>query len=228
MTDAAPPDTKLAVEWAPIDSVIPHPDNKRKGNLDTIRGSLRRHGQYKPIVVQASTRHIIAGNHTWKGAKEEGWEGIWIALRDVDDDEALRILLVDNKAPDDATYDDRGLAEVLAQFGDDLEGTGWTQDEAAELRRVTGQLADESAGFLDGLSPDGYGGSRGGDREYHQLGWPVTADQRDVILLALRYQRESMPEVAGERPTTIDALVAMCQAHVDREERKRRMKGDSE
>jgi ParB-like chromosome segregation protein Spo0J len=220
----------LKVERVPIGTIQPHPDNKRRHTVERIEASLRAHGQFKPLVVQKSTRHVIAGNGTLQAAQNIGWTEIDVHFKDVDDDQAMRILLVDNKAGDDSGYDDRGLAEVLAQFGDDLDGTGWTTDEADELARITGLLAEQSGGFLDGFQGDTPEEvrRRAGEREYHQLQWPVTAQQRDSILGAIRIQRESMPERDGERPTSIEALVQLCEDFVERHDRKRAMRGDGE
>ena len=51
-----------------IASVQPHPRNVRQGDVGAIATSLSTHGQYRPIVVQESTGHILAGNHTYKAA----------------------------------------------------------------------------------------------------------------------------------------------------------------
>jgi len=59
----------------PIDSIRPHPRNPNKGSVEVIRESLRIHGQYRTIVVQRSTGFVLAGNTTWRAAKEEGWTG---------------------------------------------------------------------------------------------------------------------------------------------------------
>jgi hypothetical protein len=47
----------------PIDSVTLHPNNPRRGDVEAVAASLARFGQQKPIVVQASTGYVVAGNH---------------------------------------------------------------------------------------------------------------------------------------------------------------------
>ncbi len=123
---------KSANGHVPIDTLTPHPSNSRQGDIGAISESLQHHGQYRPIVVQQSTRHIVAGNHTWKAAKTLGWDTISATLIDVDDEAALRILLVDNRTNDLATYDDHGLADLLvelAQTPQQLAGTGFDGDD---------------------------------------------------------------------------------------------------
>lgn len=120
----------------PIDSVVPWEDNPRLGHVAKIRESFRAHGQYQTIVVQKSTSLVIAGNHRWHAAKAEGWAKIAATLLDVDDEEALRIALVDNKTSDDAVYNDPLLAKHLAAFAETeagLAGTGFDDDDLDDL-----------------------------------------------------------------------------------------------
>ncbi|MBR4316869.1 MAG: ParB N-terminal domain-containing protein [Alphaproteobacteria bacterium] len=54
-----------------------HPQNVRihtKRNLDLLKNSLSTFGLYKPILVQKSTKYIIAGNGTYQAAQALGWE----------------------------------------------------------------------------------------------------------------------------------------------------------
>jgi DNA modification methylase len=123
-----------------LTSLVPHPRNVRRGVISAIADSLQVHGQYKPIIVQASTGHILVGNHTWLAAQSLGWDEIDVVYVEVSDDEALRILLVDNKSTDHASYDEMGLAELLAQLSESelgLVGTGYSDSELSELLGAT-------------------------------------------------------------------------------------------
>ena len=127
---------RLSIQQTPIDNIHPHPRNVRQGDVGAIAESLRAHGQYRPIVVQKSSGDILAGNHTWKAAKALGWTQVDVTFVDVDDDEAARILLIDNRANDLATYDDEGLAELLQELAASelsLEGTGFDGDDLDDL-----------------------------------------------------------------------------------------------
>lgn len=127
---------ELAPLAIPIGNVTPHPRNVRQGDVGAISESLRHHGQYRPIVVHKSTGHILAGNHTYKAAKSLGWKQIAATYIDCDDDQALRILLVDNRANDLANYDDSALADILKQLMDSeqqLNGTGFDPDDLQQL-----------------------------------------------------------------------------------------------
>ena len=132
----------------PIDSVKEYPGNARKGNVELIRESLRAHGQYRDIVVQRSTGYVLVGNHTRKAAKEEGWADISATFIDVDDEQAKRIVLVDNRANDVAGYDLPALADLLNDLPT-LEGTGFNEDAVGSV------LASlRTGGYRAGADPD--------------------------------------------------------------------------
>ena len=124
-----------------IDDIHTHPSNVRQGDVGAICESLKAHGQYRPIVFQQSTKRILAGNHTWKAAKALGWQQIAATPIICDDQQALRILLADNKANDLATYDEPELVELLKQLADTDEGLLGTLFDEDELDSL---IADQS------------------------------------------------------------------------------------
>lgn len=106
----------MALELVPIDEVLPHPSNGRKGNVKAIQESLERFGQMIPIVAQASTRYTVKGNHTLAAAKKLGWDSILVDFKDMDDETALAYLIVDNRTSDKATYDKAKQLLTLRQL----------------------------------------------------------------------------------------------------------------
>lgn len=132
MTDG----NNLKTEYVTLTKLTPHPRNVRQGDVGAISQSLTEHGQYRPIIVQRSTGQIIAGNHTYKAAKALGWKQVAVNYLDVTDEQALRILLVDNRTNDLATYDDNALTELLASLAatdQTLTGTGFDGDDLDDL-----------------------------------------------------------------------------------------------
>lgn len=116
--------------------------NPRKGNVKAIAESLKTNSQYRPIVVQKSSMKILAGNHTWKAAKELGWKKIAAVFVDVNDEEAKRIVLADNRTNDLADYDNEVLAELLRDLGTGV-GTGYSEDDMnAILNAVSADAED--------------------------------------------------------------------------------------
>ncbi len=128
--------TELATEWVNTDAIQPHPKNARQGDVGAIIESLESHGQYRPLVVQRSTGFVLAGNHTYRALMQMGAEQVAVTFLDVDDDEALRIMLVDNRSAELAVYDDSALVELLRGLTEtplDLTGTGFSRDDLDDL-----------------------------------------------------------------------------------------------
>lgn len=125
-------DTKIEdVETVGINEIKVHPMNPREGDIGSIIESLNKMGQYRPIVVNKRTRHIVSGNHTYQAAVQLGWEKIAVHWIDVDDIEEIKILIVDNRTSDLATYDPQELNKLLTTTN--LTGTGFSPEEVAEI-----------------------------------------------------------------------------------------------
>ena len=178
----------------PLDSLIEYPGNPRKGDVDAIAESLKVNGQYRPIVVQASTGRVLAGNHTMRAARKLGWTEIEVVEIDVDEEGAKRIVLADNRTGDQSTYDYDALANMLKSMPD-LDGTGW--DESA-----LNSLIDNVSGIsLPDLNYEDTG-SRG-------LGTPIVhydivfddEEQQATFYNLVRYLKVKYPDAGslGER-----------------------------
>jgi DNA modification methylase len=128
---------KLEQRQLPLTSLHGWPGNPRRGNVALIAESLAQHGQYRPIVVQASTMRVLAGNHTLLAAHQLGWEKLACTLVDCDDDEAARIVLIDNRSNVLAGYDDTALLAMLQDIPD-LTGTGYDEADLAALLDAIG------------------------------------------------------------------------------------------
>lgn len=138
MSNQPPQILSATIEIVPISGLSLHPENPRRGAVEEISKSIVEHGQYRPIVVQRSSGFVLAGNHTLMAAREVGMAEIAVTYVDVDDAEARRILLVDNRIADAGTYDDATLLSLLRQSESEygsLAGTGYDDDafDALEL-----------------------------------------------------------------------------------------------
>lgn len=133
------------IETVPIGTLKHHPKNPRKGDVQSIADSIEHNGFYGVVVAQKSTGYVLAGNHRMMAAKAAGLDSLPVAYVDVDDATALKILLADNRTNDLATYDNKELAELLAdvsnKFG--LEGTGYDEDFLQGLIDEIGGLGAE-------------------------------------------------------------------------------------
>lgn len=128
----------------------PYFRNPRVGNVPLIVESLRAHGQYKPLIVNRGTKtgrpnEVLAGNHLLRAGLELGLDKMLVHWLDVDDEEAARIVLVDNRASDKGGYDNVLLAELLQDLPS-LDATGYSE---GDLRRLLNGL---ELGDQDGLT----------------------------------------------------------------------------
>jgi hypothetical protein len=146
----------LAIESVPIGSLTPHPRNARQGDLGAVIESVKANGCYRPLVVQRSTRHILAGNHLWRALQSVGRTAADAVFIDCDDDRALRIMLADNRTADLGTYDHAALTEMLQGLQCDtgtLLGTGYDADALDELLADLGQDSGTVEGEDDAPEP---------------------------------------------------------------------------
>ena len=139
----------------PIASIELHPRNPRIGDVEAVAASLRRFGQQKPIVVQATTRFVVAGNHLLRAAQTFGWTEIAANVEDLDDATAVAFMLADNRTADLGSYDDALLAAILAEqtAADNLAATGYDPADVAALLRAAG-LDDRDPDAVPDLPPE--------------------------------------------------------------------------
>lgn len=132
-------------ELVSIDSIHPHPDNARRGDVAKIEASLREHGQYAPVVVHEQTGAILKGNHTHRVMKEKlGKAEILASFVSCTEAQARAILAVDNKVTDGAGYDETALLQLLSTLDDDgmLAASGFQQDELDDLLAALEESAE--------------------------------------------------------------------------------------
>jgi ParB-like chromosome segregation protein Spo0J len=169
----------------PIDQVHPYARNPRRGNVEAIADSLRRNGQYRPIVARLATGEVLAGNHTLAAAQALGWQEVAVTWVDVDDHDAARIVAVDNRANDQAAYDDAALVELLTSLPD-LGGTGYTPED---LDKLISAAADD---LLEQLPEPGDADTD--DDLVSTWGVIITCtDEAEQVALLQRFADEGLP-----------------------------------
>lgn len=105
-------------------------ENPRQGDVEAIIESIRELGQFRTIVVNRGTgtgirNEVLAGNHVLMAMRALGKTEVEVDYVDVDAETAAKIVLIDNRAGDLATYDSDALAGLIESVGR-LEGTGYT------------------------------------------------------------------------------------------------------
>lgn len=141
--------TYVATRDIPLDELTPFPGNAKRGDVDAIRASLKKNGQYRSLVVREIPNGpliVLAGNHTMQALTAGGHETARCEIVHCDDATARRINPADNRTAELGTYDTDALAALLAELDGDTQGTGYTEDD---IRLFTAgppsldELADE-------------------------------------------------------------------------------------
>lgn len=124
---------------ARIEELVNDPANVRKHgqrNIETIKASLVRFGQQKPIVVDEGGV-VVAGNGTLHAARELGWDSIHIVRTALGGSERIAYAIADNRTAELAEWDDAALSEQLSALAIDdeelLEAIGYSEKELDKL-----------------------------------------------------------------------------------------------
>lgn len=157
--------TYIGTRDIPLDELTPFPGNAKRGDVEAIRASLRKNGQYRGLVVRQIDNGpliVLAGNHTMQALVAEGHATARCEIVQCDDATARRINLADNRTAELGSYDNDALAELIAGMNDDLDGTGYTQDDidallgtVEELPPVLGDPDDVPEPPVDPISKPG-------------------------------------------------------------------------
>lgn len=112
----------MELELCRIDTLTHDPRNSRlhdDRNLESIRNSLERFGQQKPIVVDKDGV-VVAGNGTLTAAAELGWTEISCVRTGLGNQEAVAYAIADNRTSDLADWDLEQLQTSLDSLDPDL------------------------------------------------------------------------------------------------------------
>lgn len=112
----------MLIESIKIDELHEDPANARRHddkNLKAIKGSLKKFGQQKPIVVDKNNI-VVAGNGTLAAAKAIGWDSIDIVRTKLEGTQATAFALADNRSSELAAWDDEVLNKTLKALTDEM------------------------------------------------------------------------------------------------------------
>lgn len=140
----------MNIETVPLDSLSLDPANARLHpalNLEGIKGSLRKFGQQKPIVV-GENGVVIAGNGQLLAARELGWTGIAIVRSSLKGSDATAYGIADNATGLSSEWDKErltALVESLRAEDYEMPSLGLSMDD---LDALAGRAADEADALL--------------------------------------------------------------------------------
>ncbi|SHM90644.1 ParB/RepB/Spo0J family partition protein [Roseibium suaedae] len=121
----------------PIENLVPNPRNPRKTftekDLSDLTESLRAKGIVQPILVRPAAGsndrfEIIAGERRWRAAQRAGLHEAPIIIRDVTDQEALELAIIENvqRADLNPIEEAMGYDQLTAEFN-------YSQGELAKM-----------------------------------------------------------------------------------------------
>ncbi|MFP4686726.1 MAG: ParB/RepB/Spo0J family partition protein [bacterium] len=86
-----------------VDEIEPNPNQPRKNfdpeKLAELTRSIKKQGVIEPVVVrprQGEKYPLVAGERRWRAACQAGLDNIPAIIRDLDDDQALTVALIEN------------------------------------------------------------------------------------------------------------------------------------
>ncbi len=129
----------------PVDSLQPNPEQPRErfdpDRLEELEQSIRAQGVLEPVLVRPRPDggfELVAGERRWRAARAAELREIPAVVRDLDDQQALALALVENLQREDLSpiEEARGYERLLDQHD-------WTQQQLAEsLGRSRSSIAN--------------------------------------------------------------------------------------
>lgn len=124
----------MKIEKIDIEKLVLDPANARKHgekNLESIKGSLAKFGQQKPIVVNKDNV-VVAGNGTLTAARSLGWTHINVVRTDLTGADLIAFGLADNRSSELAEWDLDVLPDLLLSLQQedfDLSSIGFDEKD---------------------------------------------------------------------------------------------------
>ncbi|MGE4072545.1 MAG: ParB/RepB/Spo0J family partition protein [Lysobacterales bacterium] len=161
--DAAQLETAPAesLSTLPIESLQPGKYQPRTGmdpeRLAELAASIRAHGVVQPVVVRrigAERYEIIAGERRWRAAQQAGLNEIPVVVRDIPDQSAIAIALIENIQREDLNplEEAQALKRLIDEFDlthqDAADAVGRSRAAVSNLLRLL-ELAPEARKLLE-------------------------------------------------------------------------------
>lgn len=180
----------LRTEIIPISQLLQHPRNPRMGDPENIASSVRAHGQYRALVVSIDN-YILAGNHTYQALLGEDVTDVAVHRLPIkhDTEQAIEIMLADNRTSDFSRYDDLALSSLLIALPDPM-AAAWEPGDVSRLleRMHAGGFLDDLAGSKEINAMMHAANVNTGNERLFSL--PVTKAEKEEIMAMLQQVKE--------------------------------------
>jgi ParB family chromosome partitioning protein len=146
-----------------LDQIVPNPGQPRThfddSELAQLAESIRENGVLQPILVRpapdgSDNYQIIAGERRWRAAQRASCHEVPVIIRQLDDNKALEIALVENLQRHDLNpiEEARAYRRLMTEFGDTQEAIaqriGKSRSHLANTLRLLG-LPDRVQGWVE-------------------------------------------------------------------------------
>jgi ParB family transcriptional regulator, chromosome partitioning protein len=145
----------------PIENLQPGKYQPRTGmdpeRLAELAASIRAHGVVQPVVVRrigAERYEIVAGERRWRAAQQAGLNEIPVVIRDIPDQSAIAIALIENIQREDLNplEEAQALKRLIDEFDlthqDAADAVGRSRAAVSNLLRLL-ELAPEARKLLE-------------------------------------------------------------------------------
>jgi ParB family chromosome partitioning protein len=113
-----------ALREGAVTAITPNPWQPRRDfdeeALQELAASIEASGLIQPIVVRpmGSRFELIAGERRWRAVQRLGWEHVPVVVKEIDDQAALTLALIENLQRDDLTAMDAAVAyqRLIGEF----------------------------------------------------------------------------------------------------------------
>lgn len=215
-----------------VASLHPHPDQPRRhfddDALAELADSIRQRGVVQPILVRpaptGSGWQIIAGERRWRAAQRAGLHQMPAVVREIDDQEAITIALIENIQRKDLTAieEAEAYARMRDQLGHSPEAigrmTGKSRSHVANILRLLDLPEDVRALVASGALGMGHARALIGHGDASALARKAVKAGYSVRRLEALVRAERRPLASGARSDAsnrqADADIAALESHL--------------
>lgn len=162
------------VQWIAPAAIAPNPFQPRRtfhpAELQELAASIRLHGILQPVLVRpidpadpAAGYQLVAGERRWRAAQQAGLETIPAVVRQVGDQQALELALIENVqrhdiSPLDAAYAYRRLSVEFELSQEDIAArVGKSRSAVANTMRLLDLPEEVQKAIEEGQLSEGHG-----------------------------------------------------------------------
>ena len=147
----------MNIKSVKLSEIYPYYDNPRDNSnaVEPTKESIRRFGFVKPILVDKAGV-IIAGHTRYVAAYQLGLEYVPVVYSDMDDEQAKKYRILDNKLAEKSSFDEDQLLEELRQMEVPSDMQAFFFEDIDQMLNFSfdsiNQQAEDYGGFQDDYS----------------------------------------------------------------------------